>query len=349
MLYISNNETGLVSIIIVNYNGSKKLFRCLSSVSILSYSPFEIIIVDNGSSDNSIDLINKFSKKHEKIPIHLIRNEKNEGFAKANNIGFEKAKGDYILLLNNDTVITPPFLKKILTTLLENKDNGVVQPKIVFLNSKRLQSGLTYLTNLGIIRYVGYGADPKNQAFNKKSYMFSANGACLLAKRKIIENVGLFDDDFFAYYEESDFCHRVWLAGFKVLYEPSALIYHEGGQTSSKLSQSFIYFHSYKNRVASIIKNFELKFVVSMLPFILVGYIFLIFYFLLTRRFFLCLSILYALVWNLTSISVTMRKRRYIQNKVRKVKDKEYLPFVTYKAGFSYYYSLLSHKEEDHL
>lgn len=343
-----NRKTSeLVSIIIINFNGENNLLRCLRSVVNLSYLPFEVIVVDNASADSSVVSAKKFFGSHKEIPFMLVCNRKNEGFARANNIGFEKAKGNYILLLNNDTIVDSQFLRRLLSTLLESDKNGVVQPKIVFLKSKKLQSGLTFLTNTGVIRYVGYGADPNKKSFNNKSYIFSANGACLLTRREVIEKAGLFDDDFFAYYEESDFCHRAWLAGFKVLYEPSALVFHEGGQTSNKLGKSFIFFHSFKNRLTSIIKNFELVNIGYMLPFTLTGYFFLVFYYLLTGKFFLSSSLVKAMTWNLINISATMRKRKFIQNKVRKVRDGDYIPLITYKTGFLYYYRLLSHKEKE--
>lgn len=336
-------KSSLVSIIIVNFNGLGLLRNCLKSLEKNSYENTEIIIVDNGSRDGSIREIKNLKSKIKNLV--LIENKKNLGFAEANNQAVAIANGELILLLNNDTIVEANFLKILVDKINNDSRIGVVQPKIIFLDTGRLQSGCAFLTSLGFLYYFGYGQNPSENKYNKSIPIFSANGACMLIRKKLVNKVNLFDKEFFAYYEETDFCHRVWLAGYKVIYEPASVIYHKGGQTSRKMPESFIFFHSFKNRLTSSVKNFELPELTRIVLVLIAIYLFLFVIYLVKLRFGLAKAIFNAILWNVININSTLKKRKTIQGKIRTSPDKAYLSSISRPLSIRYYLNMLQNKE----
>lgn len=332
----------LISIIIVNLSGKQLLLDCLKSLKKSTYKNMEVIVVDNGSVDDSKEYL-----KEEKImgrKIILIENKENLGFAKANNQGIKKARGEYILLLNNDTVTTPDFLRILLEKISKDSLIAVVQPKIIFYGTRRLQSGGAFFSPPGFLYYFGYGQDPKHPRYNKQMEIFSANGACMMIKKSVIDEIGLFDNDFFAYYEETDFCHRVWLAGYEVMYEPTAVVFHKGSQTSRKMNSEFVIFHSFKNKLMSSIKNFESGTLLKLIPTMILLYIFLGIVYLLTLQTKPAFGIIRSLAWNIFYFPRILIKRGRIQ-KMRKVEDKVYLGKVSRPFNIHYYFNMFLEKE----
>lgn len=336
----------LVSIIIVNWNGKENLRGCFQSLAKISYSPYEIILVDNGSNDGSVEMVKKLTKLNKRIK--LIGNKENLGFAKANNQGFKKAKGKYILLLNSDTKVAPDFLTKLIGVMEKDEKISVVQPKIIFMDSKRLQAGGAFLTNTGFLYHYGYGKDPNNGKYNHRMEIFSANGSCMLVKREVIEKVGLFDPDFFCYFEETDFCWRVWLAGYKIVYVPDSVIYHKGAQSAQRLPISFIQYHSFKNRLCTYLKNFSFKNLFRIfLPHLLLCEISALAY-LVTGKPGYTFAIQRAIFWNIFNLGKTFKKRSKIQQRIRQVADDAFIPLLTKKVKLSYYSYLSQGKLEDY-
>lgn len=331
---------GLVSIVIINWNGIDDLKDCLPSLRKVKYPKVEIIMVDHGSSDGSVE----FVKKHYP-EVFLLEKKKNLGFAKGNNVGFQKTKGKYILFLNNDTTVNPDFLD-ILVESIQRRGVGVVQPKIIFADTKKLQSAGTYLTNSGFLYHIGYDKNARDKKYNQKTEIFSANGSCMLAKREVIKKVGLFDEDFFLYFEETDFCWRAWLAGYSVLYEPKAVIYHKGGRATKRLPSSFVNFHSFKNRINALMKNLGGLELVKILPLHLLLCQLAFFSFLLKGGLKVAISTEQAILWNLANLGHTLRKRKRVQQKIRKVEDALLMGSIKKKVRPSYYYYLFKGLEK---
>lgn len=325
----------LVSIIIVNWNGKKHLSRCLRSLVEIKYSNFEVIVVDNGSSDGSVEYIKRnFSQ------VKIIQNKKNLGFAGGNNIGIKKAKGEYVLFLNNDTEVTPNLLSILIDALEKDDKIAIAQPKIIFMDSNKLQAGGDFLTSSGFLYHYGYGKDPNDPRYNKKMEIFSACGACMVARSDIIRRIGPFDLDFFCYFEESDLCWRVNLAGYKVLYVPDAVVYHKGYGTSHKLASSFVQYHSFKNRICSLIKNLEGPNLIKMLSLNLLFSLAASFAFMIRRKPLVALAIWKAWLWNISHIGKTLDKRRVIQEEMRIVSDKELMAKLKKDPGVKYFFYL---------
>lgn len=310
----------LVSIIIVNWNGEEFLKNCLESLANLKYSNWELILVDNGSDDKSIEIFDK--KKLSATKKLLIKNPTNLGFAPANNQGAAIASGKYILLLNNDTKITSDFLNLLVTKLEKSPKIGVIQPKIFLMDHPGLMDNAgSFFTKNGFLQHWGF-LKPDSSEFQVEKEIFSAKGACMLIRKEITDQVGLFDNDFFSYFEETDFCWKVWLLGYSVIFYPDAKIYHQLGATSKKMNQLFINYHSFKNRLLSLLVHLEFKNLLSIFALHLLLVFGLGFYYLLKLQFSKSKMIFSAILWNIIQLPKTLKKRSFIQSK-RKVSDQK--------------------------
>lgn len=230
-----------IGIVIVNYNGELFNEDCLNSIFKSQYTNYEIIIVDNASNDNSVNILkNKYLKR-----IKLIELDENLGFSMANNIGINYAidnRFDYVLLLNNDTIINDDMI----ITMVKASEYGkyVVSPKIYYYDNKELiwSAGGTIEWDKGIT--IQYGMDQKDSdVTDKKCEVNFATGCCMLIPTDIINKVGLLSDEYFLYYEDTDYCVRIYKAGYKIIYEPKAVMYHRvSAATGGKKSRLYIYY-----------------------------------------------------------------------------------------------------------
>jgi GT2 family glycosyltransferase len=319
-----------VSIIIVNWNGLNVLKDCLVSLEKLKYKNQELIVVDNGSSDGSIEFLEKYKNKK----IILIKNSSNLGFAKANNQGYEKSSGQYILLLNNDTKVTPDLLGVLVNRLEKEADIGVIQPKIYIMDKKDYLDNVgSYLTRLGFLQHIGY-MEKDSDLYSNEEVVFSAKGACMLIRREVIEKVGLFDSDFGSYFEESDFCWRVWLSGWKIIFCPKAKIYHKVGFTSKKQNQVMVNYHANKNRICTLIKNLQISNLITIGLLHLTINIGLGIYYLIRVKFSKSWMIWKSIIWNVVYIRKTLEKRHQV-SKMRVKDDKEIFRYILKPINWS--------------
>lgn len=327
----------LVSIIVVNWNGGQILANCLKSLSVISYPNFELIIVDNGSVDQSQAQYKNFPKLVSKTK--LINNGSNLGFAPANNQGVKIARGKYVLLLNNDTKVPKNFLGPLIEKMETEIDIGALQPKILLMDRKNLLDNAgSFLTSSGFLEHWGF-LRRDGREFNVERAIFSAKGACLLTRKKIIDQVGLFDDDFVSYFEETDFCWRVWLLGFRVIYYPQSFIYHMLGQTSKKMNQYYINYNSFKNRLCSLSKNLETKNLWTIFLLHLAIYFGLIGFYLVKLELKKANMIWQSVIWNLVHFKTTASKRQLVQ-RWRKISDEQLFAQVMHSTNLL---DMLSH------
>jgi GT2 family glycosyltransferase len=329
-----SNKTPLVSVIILNWNGKKFIEKCIRSLMNVSYPSIEILFIDNASTDGSPELI---ETKYRNIKV--FRNKKNLGFAEGHEIGFRKAHGNAILLLNTDTIVEENLITSLVNVLYSKKSIGAVQPKIVMYPQKEIidSIGVFFLMNGSLYHY---GREKKENIleYNKQMEIFSAKGVCVMFKKEVLDKTGFFDKDYFAYFEETDICMRVWLSGYKIVYTPTSTVYHIGGATSKRLNWSFILFHSYKNGISTYIKNLSPSYLLRVLPVMLFLYQGVFLLHLLRLEFSNALAVQRAIIWNIIHFEKTLRKRQRVQNKIRRIKDDEYLPKLTRKVKWSYYY-----------
>lgn len=327
-------KSPLVSVIIVNWNGKKYLKDCFSSLVKNSYKNIEIIFVDNASTDGSVS----FVKKHYPS-FKVFENLTNLGFAGGQEIAFRKAKGDAILLLNIDTIVEKNLISELVKGLYSDKKIGAVQPKILLFPEKKLidSIGSFFIIN-GDLYHYGREKNHLLPLYNKKMEIFSAKGACILFRKDVLKKTGLFDKEYFAYFEETDLCMRIWLAGFKVMYIPTTAIYHKGGGSSGQMASSFVLFHSYKNGITTYIKNLSGEYLIRLLPSMIIFYQFAFFAYLFQGNLTCAWAVQKAIGWNMLHIKDILRKRKMVQEKIRVISDKKYLPHLTKKIRPSYYY-----------
>lgn len=329
----------LVSIVIVNWNGKKLLMDCINSLSKISYKNYELVISDNGSVDGSIEYINNLKKKGKKIV--LVENGKNLGFADGNNTGVKKANGELILFLNNDTFLDKNFLSILVDDLLNHPEYAAVQPKILsYPNKSTVDSAGSFFLNTGFLYHFGHNKKDQKK-YDVPHEIFSMKGACMLFRKKVLDKTGVFDGDYFAYFEETDLCIRTLLSGFKLGYTPKSKIYHIGGATSKNLVSSFVQYNSYKNRIYTYLKDFEIHTLLRIMPLHLLMCEIISGVYILKGQFGLSFCIQRAIFWNLRNYKKLLKDRKKIK-KMRKVSDSEFIPSLTRNAGPSYYYHLLT-------
>lgn len=328
----------LVSVIIVNWNGIEHLKSCLSSLSRINYKKTEIIVVDNGSQDGSYEFIRqKYSR------IIVIRNHQNLGFSRANNQGIRKSKGEYILFLNNDTKVSKNFLNILIKELASDKKMGACQPKILHWEKPgRLDSIGSFLTNTGFLFHLGFEAKDTKR-LDKKIKLFSGKGSCLLFKRQVLEKIGYFNEDFFAYFEETDLCWRLWLYGYYLLYIPEAVIWHKTWGTTSRLPQDFISFHAFRNRISSLITNLELGNLLLILPIHLLTCFFIVGCYFISGKFKNGFAIVWAVLASFKNLPQTLKTRKHVQSKIREVSDEKLFLEIMRNPKISFYLYILKY------
>jgi len=229
-------------VVIPNWNGVKELPACLDSLLQQTIS-LEIIVVENGSKDSSLELL-----KNHYPQITVLPQKKNLGFAGGVNVGINYALRsgcEYVALLNNDAVVESNWLKELLKTLKENPEVGIVTSKIMDSNKCYLDSTGDIYTTWGLPFPRGRN-EADLQKYDSQRVVFGASGGASLYRCKMLQEIGLFDEDFFAYYEDVDISFRAQLAGWKIMLNPNALTYHQISATSSKL-KGFTTYQTIKN------------------------------------------------------------------------------------------------------
>ena len=257
----------LTSVVIPNYNGIRYLKNCLLSLQKCEGEDFEVIVVDNGSTDGS-DLL----PDSLKLNVRLIKLNENTGFAHAVNVGIREAKGEYVILLNNDTEVESGFVRKLTEALKKNRKAFSASAMMVDMNNREVLDGAgDYYCALGWA--FAYGKGKKTEECDKGRKIFSScGGACIYDKAKL-EITGLFDELHFAYLEDVDLGYRARIAGFDNIYEPAAVVYHAGSGFSGSRYNEFKIKLSSRNSVYLILKNMPLLQLIINLPFIVFGYL----------------------------------------------------------------------------
>lgn len=240
-----------VSIVSVNWNQVELTCIMLASLRHVSYPNVEVIVVDNGSTKGDPKTIK------ERFPeIKLILSDNNLGFAGGNNLAFPHITGKYVLLLNNDTEVDPHFLEPIIETMEKDDIIGIVSPKILFYDKPtHLQYAGTTLINPITSRgkRFGYDEEDKGQYDQARETGF-ANGACMMIRAQLLEELGHLYEDYFLYYEEHDFCERARKAGYRICFEPKSKIYHKVSASTGVLSPLKTYYQ-HRNRLLFMRRN----------------------------------------------------------------------------------------------
>jgi GT2 family glycosyltransferase len=259
---MTSSPPPLTSIIIVNWNGREHLARCLPSLMRQTCNDFETIIVDNGSSDNSVDFVRQHYPE-----IRLLENNQNLGFAGPNNQAIRAAQGRYILTLNNDTEVPPDWLQILVSAAESHPEMGAFASLVVFDDRRHMidSAGLSVtLAGIGCQNRLGEAV----RTVCEPEEIFGACAAAALYRRELLDDVGLFDEDYFAYYEDVDLAWRARLRGWRTLLVPQAVVYHVHSATGGRASP-FKEKLITRNKVWTTLKNYPFPAWLVFLPLIL--------------------------------------------------------------------------------
>lgn len=308
----------LVSVIIVNYNGKKYLKNCFDSLRRGKYTNFEIIFVDNGSKDGSVELV-----KQDYPWIKVLDNKENLGLAIASNRGAELARGEYLFFLNNDTISRPDILSELVKTIENNHKIGVCACKNMTYDGRQEVS-------------LGLSCDVFGYPFENEGPIFYAD-AGIFIRKSVFDEIRGFDPKLFLYGEDRDLCWRVFLQGYDIVGVPTAIFYHDSACTYMSKD---VYTTNIRKRylgeyamIRSMLKNYSLNTLIIILPCYLILSIFEVTFLLLKRQIKTVIFAYLKAYWrNVIDFKDTWRERCFVQ-KIRKVDDAFVLKKMIKRSG----------------
>lgn len=245
-----------VSIIILNWNGWQDTLECLDSLRKIKYPNYKVLVIDNGSGDESVEKIKNWLENNKSvIGYKLLVNSYNAGFAGGNNQGIKQALkngADYVLLFNNDTIVDPFFLDKLVEAAEQDKNIGIAGSKIYFYSDpKRIWFGggkINWLKTRGShLRLNENEKDSGESGGEEAEKSFPTDyitGCAMLIKKEVIEKIGVLSEDYFLYYEDTDYCLRAKKAGWQSVLAPESRIWHKISQSAKEFSPSYVYYHT---------------------------------------------------------------------------------------------------------
>jgi GT2 family glycosyltransferase len=318
------------SVIILNYNGMQYMDECLLSLKQQTYPHFDVIVVDNKSTDGSADYV----RKHYTWA-RVVQNSANLGFAEGNNIGAQHATGDYLIFLNNDTIVDQRWMENLIAAADASETVGICGSKILDMENRNIiqeVGGLCDVYGFSLSR--GFGEIDVSQ-YDKIDEVFYVSGASLLVKRAVGDKIGLFDPEYFFNQEDVDLCWRTWLCGYRVLVNPFSIVYHKGGGTApgapgsntnarhrDYTTSAWRRYHAEKNILRTLVKNYSISTLFCRLPLFLALYLSEIVLYTATGRFNAAKAYVKAFVWNVRNAKDTWGERKKIQM-LRKIGDRE--------------------------
>jgi GT2 family glycosyltransferase len=238
----------LVSVIIPNWNGAHHLPDCLEGLRRQSYRRFEVILVDNGSTDDSLALLARFHPQVRVLPLG-----ENRGFAPACNVGIRAARGEIVVLLNNDTEAAPDWLEAVISIFACHPEVGAVASKMMLFDRRdHFHTAGDFYRLDGTPGNRGVWQRDEGQ-YDEEAYVFSANGGSAAYRRAMLDGVGLLDEDFFFSCEDVDLGWRAQLAGWKCMFAPRAVVYHKLSATGGGITNSF---YDGRNFIYLIVKDY---------------------------------------------------------------------------------------------
>jgi GT2 family glycosyltransferase len=296
-------KENLVSVIIVDYHGVDVLEKCLQSVLASSYPALEVLVVDN-ANDSDIEKISK------KFGVTRLISGSNLGYSGGNNFGVRNAHGDYVLFLNNDATLHPDAISKFVKEAVRSKASIFV-PKILMMSNPKIINSVgiqIHLAGFGLLR--GCGEKDLGQ-FDTEEIGYAPHGACLFTSKKDFQNLGCFDDRFFAFNEDTDLGWKALLMGKNVRCVPSAIVYHEWGHTYNKGQEAGKIFVAERNRLTMVLTNYKRRTIVLLLPILILAE---------------CSTLAYCAIQGILGSKITgyvdlIRRSQYLANRRRRLQS----------------------------
>ena len=327
-----------VSVILVNYNGRRNLGKllksCLASAFETDYPSFEVLFVDNASTDDSVEFVKKEFGQNPKL--RIIQNERNLGFAEGNNVGIKTAKGDYIALLNCDAKADPQWLKELVKAL-QSPEIGAAQSKLLLMDDPSLMDCAG-----GFVDYYGYhhfevGYKRRSEEYNRVYEVFYAKGAGMIVKKDVVKSAGAFDSKMFMYFEETDLCWRIRLNGYKIVFVPTSIVYHAAGSVASVLQENNRLYFSTRNHLLTVLKNYDDSNLSKAVAVSLIWEVRNLGKFVLKRKPQFISAVVRGLLWNLLNLKYVWTERQRTQMHVRKVADESIKKVMLKPSRFPLY------------
>ncbi len=327
-------QTELVSVIIPLYNGQKHLVELIQSLKNQTYNKIEIIIVDNNSTDDSVKLLK--SLKDKIISLNIFLNKKNEGYCGGCNEGIKHAKGEYLLFLSQDRIMNNDWIELTVAKMNQDEKTGCVVGKVIREGASSAEYGHSYDV---------YGAVLIN-GIPDESKLFFGGGTVLIRKR-VIEQVGGFDPEFFIYQEDVDICWRIRLAGYDIKIENVVCINKGGGISDTFYNNKqynitfdselinmplYKFYYGQKNRIRTLLKNYSVKNILKRLPVAIIMILLRgIFMSITSKKISYFIAVFRGFWWNIMHTSNTMKIRKEIQH-FRVVNDNEIEKYMLPKS-----------------
>jgi len=304
-------DTSPVTILVLNFNGKAHLKKCLDSLLTTNYPHFNVFVIDNGSTDGSVEFL-----KSNYPSVKVVKHHHNYGYALGYNLVIDKIENEYMVLLNNDILVKPDWLKELIA-YIKNEDVAAVVPKMKFLHNR------TWINAAGgSCDIYGVGLNRGNGEVDMEQYdivqeVFYGNGGALLIKKRVWREIGPFDERYFMYGEDLDWCWRARLKGYKIIYVPHAEVYHHwrgsGGSMVTLLERHWF---------STILKNYSFKTLIKIMPKYLALKAMKTMWLITHAKSSVKFAVMHAILWNLLNLRGTWRKRVHIQT-LRKLPDSE--------------------------
>jgi len=302
-----------VTVVVLNYNGKKRIKECLGSIFRMNYPQFKVVVVDNGSSDGSLDSVRK------KYPqVKTVKYDRNHGFAKAYNMALEEIESEFIVLLNNDVTVEPNWLRELMPYIIYDNEVSAVTPKMLFMQNTcaiNAAGGKCDIYGSGWNRGNG---EKDNGQYERVEEVFYANCGAIVIRRDAWKDVGSFDEQYFLYSEDLDWCWRARLKGYKIVYVPYSRIYHEWRASNGPIIPLLE-----RNWLATALKNYDSGTLMRLAPkFVALKSAVAAWLLFNGRNVSERFAVFDGFLWNLKMFRDTWKKRLLIQAS-RKIDDKE--------------------------
>jgi GT2 family glycosyltransferase len=307
-----------ISVVVVNFNGKRFLDDCLSSLAAQTYSDYEVIVVDNASQDASVEHIRSC------FPwARIVKNQVNLGSTGGNNSGIHEAGGEFIVTLNNDTRVEKDFLERLVAPMVD-QSIGMCGSKMVYPDGKINSTGLR-ISRSGASWDRGAHEEDIGQ-YDREEEIFGACAGAALYRKKMLDEIGLFDEDFFIFMEDIDLTLRARYAGWRCIYVPGAIAHHLHGATAGVGSDLAVYYGN-RNIMWLPAKNYSLPFLITCLPWIVGRNLMVLPYYALKGRG----KVILKAKWDgLMGLPGMMAKRKTI---LRRVPEREVKKYISMWAG----------------
>ena len=313
--------TPTVSILLLNFNGKSFLKDCLDSVLAQSYQDFEIIFVDNASVDGSLEYV-RDNYKSEKLIVQSA--ESNLGFAGGNNFGLKYARGSFIVLLNNDTIVEKDWLKNLVETIQSDEKIGIVQSVVYtegISDKYYKKNGTINIFGHNIMRVFDIGDDGIGE-------IIQATGCSLIVRKELLDKTGgLFPDEYFLYAEDTYLSLKTKFSGYRLLHNSNSVVHHKGSGTTKNQIPSEIYYYQERNRLLNFLLFLDKLFAIKYFPLLAFNF---------KLKFFICIfsrkysfkGLFRAYFWLIKNINWIKQQRKII-SKYKTVSDNEVLKFIS--------------------